>query len=116
MDVKECQSSVLTVSLLCYFTVSELHSLYSNISRRWDSVVSDEAVGWTFEESWFDSRWMQEIFYLLQTVQAGSGAHQWMDARSFYPAGKEAGIWNWLLSLVKRLKMKGAMPVFSHMP
>ena len=56
MDVKECQSSVSTVSLLCYFTVSELHRIYSNISRRWDSVVSDEAVGWTSEESWFDSR------------------------------------------------------------
>jgi len=56
MDVTECQSSVLTASLLCYFTVAELHRIYSNISRRWDSVVSDEAVRWTSEESWFDSR------------------------------------------------------------
>jgi len=93
MDVKECQSSVLTVNLLCYLTVSELHRIYSSISGGWDSVVSDEAVGRTSEESWFDSRWRQEIFYLLQTVQAGSGAHQWVDAGSFYPAGKEAGMW-----------------------
>lgn len=116
MDVKECQSSVLTVSLLRYFTVSELHRIYSNISKRWDNVVNDEAVGWTSEESWFDSRWMQESFCLLKTIQAGSGAHHWMITGGFYPAGKGAEMWNWLLSLVKRLRMKGAMPLFSHMP
>jgi hypothetical protein len=91
MDVKECQSSVLAVSLLCYFTVSELHRIYSNISRRWDSVVSDEAVGWTSEESRFYSRWRQEIFFIFKPSRPALGPISgWMQG-AFIPQIKRPG-------------------------
>jgi len=39
-----------------------------------------------------------EIIYFLDSVQTGSGAHPAsypMATRSFFPAGKAAGAWNW---------------------
>ena len=35
---------------------------------------------WTSQESWSDSRQRHEIFFLLQSVETGSGAHPLFDS------------------------------------
>ena len=91
MDVTECQSSVLTASLLCYFTVAELHRIYSNISRRWDSVVSDEAVRWTLRNRGSIPGEYKRFFIFLKPPRPTLGPTSgWMQG-AFTPQVKRPG-------------------------
>jgi hypothetical protein len=91
MDVTECQSSVLTVSLLCYFTVSELHRICLNISRRWDSVVSDEAVGWTMKNRGSIPGECKRYFFFFKPSRPALGPTSgWMQG-AFTPQVKRPG-------------------------
>jgi hypothetical protein len=72
------------------------------------------AIGWTTNQSWFDSWHGQEIFLFCKTYRLALGPTQ--PSIQWVSGGKAEKAWGWTphLHLVPRFRMSGAIPSLWH--